>query len=190
MPLRDYSKETPVSDEEFKFYKKLYAYDRIELNAVVESVDDSSRHWRKEKITFDAAYGGERVIAYLFLPKGIKPPYQAVVYFPGGNAKHQSSSEGLLEDFGTFNSLFLDFVIKSGRAVLFPVYKGTYERQITGGPPWPESRPIAHRDWIIQLSKDLGRSIDYLGTREDIDNEKIAYYGMSWEDGLDLSCWQ
>jgi len=180
LPLRDYSKETPVSDEEFRFYKKLYAYDRIELNAVVESVDDSYRHWRKEKIIFDAAYGGERVIAYLFLPKGIMPPYQPVVYFPGGNAIRQSSSEGLLEDFGTFNSLFLDFVIKSGRAVLYPVYKGTYERQITGGCPRPESRPIAHRDWIIQLSKDLGRSIDYLEIREDIDSEKIAYYGMSW----------
>jgi serine/threonine protein kinase/formylglycine-generating enzyme required for sulfatase activity len=180
LPFRDYTKETPASDEEFQFYKKLYAYDRIELNAVVESIDDSSRHWRKEKITFDAAYGGERVIAYLFVPKGIRPPYQPVVYFPGSNTIRQSSSEGMLEGFGTFCSLLLDFVIKSGRAVLYPVYKGTYERQITGGRPWPESRPIAYRDWTIQLSKDLGRSIDYLETREDIDNEKIAYYGMSW----------
>jgi dienelactone hydrolase len=178
LPLRDYSKETPVSDEEFQFYKKLYAYDRIELNAVVESVDDSSRHWRKEKITFDAAYGGERVIAYLYLPKGIRPPYQPIVYFPGGNATRESSSDRLLDR--TFSSLYLGFVIKSGRAALYPVYKGTFERQIAGGCPWPESRPIAHRDWIIQVSKDLGRSIDYLETREDIDSEKIAYYGMSW----------
>ena len=180
LPFRDYSKETPVSDEEFQFYKKLYAYDRIELKAVAESVDDSSRHWRKEKITFDAAYGGERVIAYLFIPKGIRPPYQPVIYFPGSNAIRQSSSEGLLEDFGTFNSLFLDFVIKSGRAVLYPVYKGTYERQIDREDSGPGSRPIAYRDWVIQFSKDFRRSIDYLETREDIDNEKIAYYGMSW----------
>jgi serine/threonine protein kinase/formylglycine-generating enzyme required for sulfatase activity/dienelactone hydrolase len=180
LPFRDYSKEKPVSDEEFQFYKKLYAYDRIELNAVVESVDDSSRHWRKEKITFDAAYGGERVIAYLFIPKGIRPPYQPIVYFPGSNAIRQSSSEGLLEDFGTFCSLFIDFVIKSGRAVLYPVYKGTYERQIDREDSGPGSRPIAYRDWVIQFSKDFRRSIDYLETREDIDNEKIAYYGMSW----------
>ena len=37
---------------------------------------------------------------------------------------------------------------------------------------------------MIQLSKDLGRSIDYLETRDDIDNEKIAYYGMSWGASL------
>ena len=30
------------------------------------------------------------------------------------------------------------------------------------------------------MAKDLSRSIDYLETRDDIDNERIAYYGTSW----------
>ena len=85
---RDYSKEKPISDDEFEIYKQLYAYDPTELNAVVESVDESSIYCRKERITFDAAYGGgdERVVADLFLPKGVEPPYQTVIYFPGGGA--------------------------------------------------------------------------------------------------------
>ncbi len=29
-------------------------------------------------------------------------------------------------------------------------------------------------------SKDLGRSIDYLETRSDIDHDRIGYYGFSW----------
>jgi len=169
---RDYSSETPVSDERFQSYKEFYAYDRTELNPVVESVDDSSRYWRKEKITFDAAYGGERVIAYLFLPKGIKPPYQTVVHFPGGSARENRPFEKLPE------SAITGFVVMSGRALLYPVYKGTYERRIAGDVS--TSRPIAHRDWITQMSKDLGRSIDYLESRDDIDSEEIAYYGISW----------
>jgi len=32
--------------------------------------------------------------------------------------------------------------------------------------------------------KDLRRSIDYLETREDIDSERLAYYGMSWGGNL------
>ena len=28
--------------------------------------------------------------------------------------------------------------------------------------------------------KDLSRSVDYLETRDDIDSEKLAYYGISW----------
>src|SRR5262249_25826051 len=35
------------------------------------------------------------------------------------------------------------------------------------------------RDMTIQWSKDLGRSIDYLETRNDIDHSKLAYYGIS-----------
>ena len=173
--VRDYSQEKPVSNEEFELYKRLYAYDRAELNSAVESVDDSSEHWRKEKITFDAAYGGERVIVYLFLPKSVEPPYQTVVYFPGAGALRDPSFGDLPQ------SPFIDFVIKSGRALLFPVLKGTYERRFAEGLlPGPIDHPNAYRDWVVQLSKDLSRSIDYLESRDDISHEKIAYYGLSW----------
>jgi len=173
--FRDYSGETPVSEQEFRFYKQLYAYDRAELNAVIESVDDSPDYWRREKITFDAAYGGERMVAYLFLPKEIEPPYQTVIYLPGISAVSVRSFEGLPQ------STFTEYVIKSGRALIYPVYKGTYERQIVGGrPDKPEKEPIAYRDWVIQLGKDMIRSVDYLETRPDIDGERIAYYGLSW----------
>jgi eukaryotic-like serine/threonine-protein kinase len=33
-------------------------------------------------------------------------------------------------------------------------------------------------------SKDLGRTIDYLHARVDIDKNKVAYYGLSWGAGL------
>ncbi len=172
---RDYSKETPVSAETFRSWlQELYSYDRTALNTVLEEVDESSDYWRREKVTFDAAYSQERVIAYLFLPKRVEPPYQTLVYFPGAGAYRDQ----------TFGNLpqrpFTEFVIMSGRALLFPVYKGTFQRQIVRRSLWPPGRrPIAHRDWVIQMSKDLGRSIDYLETRTDIDHEKIAYYGMS-----------
>jgi formylglycine-generating enzyme required for sulfatase activity/tRNA A-37 threonylcarbamoyl transferase component Bud32/dienelactone hydrolase len=167
-PYRDFTKEKPVSDEIFQFYKSIYAYDRGELKAAVESVDDSSEHWRKEKVAFNAAYGNERVIAYLFLPKNASPPYQTVVFFPGLWAVRLKSSEDLRMEF-------LDFVIRSGRALLHPVYKGTYERQASAAADGPNFV----RDRGIQWSKDLGRSIDYLETRPDIDRDKLAYYGLS-----------
>jgi cephalosporin-C deacetylase-like acetyl esterase len=171
---RDYSKETPVSAETFRSWlRELYSYDRTVPNTVLEEVDESSDYWRREKVTFDAAYARERVIAYLFLPKGVKPPYQALVYFPGAGA-HRDQTFGNLPQ-----RPFTEFVIMSGRALLFPVYKGMFERRIVSMPGRFGRRPIARRNHVIQMSKDLMRSIDYLETRTDIDHEKIAYYGMS-----------
>ena len=57
---RDFTGEKPASDEIFRAYRSLYAYDKTALNPVVESIDDSSESWRKEKVSFDAAYGKER----------------------------------------------------------------------------------------------------------------------------------
>ena len=51
-----------------------------------KAVMQDSPDWRKEKITFDAAYGKERATAYLFLPAHVKPPFQTVAFFPSGRA--------------------------------------------------------------------------------------------------------
>ena len=165
---RDYSKETPVSDETYRIYKSLYAYDKTPLNAAVDSVDESSPYWRKEKVSYDAAYGHERVPALLFLPRNAAPPYQTVVYFPSSGARLSGSAEDLEHSV-------VDFVIRSGRAVLYPIYKGTYERRKGAEGDTPNDL----RDLKILWSKDLGRSIDYLETRRDMDSSKLAYYGLS-----------
>ena len=65
---RDFSREVPVSDQVFAAYKSLFAYDKTPLHAVIESTE-VTEDWTKQRITFDAAYNHERVIAYLFLPK-------------------------------------------------------------------------------------------------------------------------
>jgi dienelactone hydrolase len=169
---RNYSTAKPCSNEEFQIIKQQFEYDRTPLNAVVENVDNSSPFWRKEKIIFDAAYGGESVIAYLFVPKVVEPPYQVVVYWPGTGPLNTRTFEGLPE------REFTELIIMSGRALLFPVYKGSFERG-TGEVPDSVTEPRAFRDWLIQLSKDLRRSIDYIETRDDIDKNKMAFYGMS-----------
>jgi hypothetical protein len=72
--VRDYSLEKPVSEEQYRAYKSLYSYDRTPLEARIEAVDDGDPIWRKEKITLAAAYGNERLIAYLYLPKKAVAP--------------------------------------------------------------------------------------------------------------------
>jgi dipeptidyl aminopeptidase/acylaminoacyl peptidase len=41
-----------------------------------------------------------------------------------------------------------------------------------------------YRDHTIAWSRDIGRAIDYLETRDDIDTERLAYIGLSWGGAL------
>jgi formylglycine-generating enzyme required for sulfatase activity/dienelactone hydrolase len=167
-PYRDYSREKPVSDEVFATIRSLYAYDKKPLNAKVDRVDTSNPQWRKEEVTLDAAYGNERLSVYLFLPPGGRQPYQAVVHFPGSLALMVPEITGNFLDYTRF-------VVQSGRVLVYPIYKGTYGRR-TGK---RVSGEIDVRQRVVQWSNDLGRTIDYLETRQDIDRDRIAYHGFS-----------
>jgi formylglycine-generating enzyme required for sulfatase activity/dienelactone hydrolase/predicted Ser/Thr protein kinase len=170
---RDYASERPVSNEIFRIYESLYAYDKTDLNPKVESIDDQGDDWRREKLSFAAAYGNERVPAYLFLPKRGSPPYQTVVYFSHAASLNRVPSEGNLQIDA------IDFLIKSGRAVLYPVCKGMFERYGPLATHYPQPTNT-YRDTVIQMSKDVRRAVDYLETRPEVDKNKLAYLGVSF----------
>jgi eukaryotic-like serine/threonine-protein kinase len=156
----------PVADDIFAVYRRQYAYDPGPLNAVVEAAD-ATEAWVKYTIALDAAYGGERMRVFLFLPTNGSPPYQTVSFFPGGDAFRLRSSRDM-------SIASAEFIIRSGRALFYPVYKGTYDRS-THEPTGPNEE----RELWIAWSRDLGRAIDYLETRPDIDRARLAFYGVS-----------
>jgi len=150
------------------------------LNNVRVEETQAEGGWMREKVSFDAAYGNERVIAHLFLPKNVAPPFQAVVYVPGAGAL-------LADRFNTSPWVDgdRDFFLKSGRAAMVPIYKGTFERRDDLKPGGTAGNPPAlWRDHLVMWSKDLGRSLDYLEGRKDIDTTKIAYFGFSLGGGV------
>jgi serine/threonine protein kinase/formylglycine-generating enzyme required for sulfatase activity/dienelactone hydrolase len=169
--FRDFAKEKPASDQVFAALKNLYRYDPQPLDAVVDPVEESNADWTKQKVAFNTAYGNERMSAYIYLPKNTQPPYETVVFFPGSYAVYERSIQNL-DMFG------LAFVIRSGRALVYPIYKSHYER----GDGLTEDDPdetALYRDHVIYWAKDLGRTIDYLETRKDMNLDKLAYYGLS-----------
>jgi pimeloyl-ACP methyl ester carboxylesterase len=169
---RDFSREQPVSDALFESFRRMYDYDRTALNATVES-RDSTEDWVRERVSFDAAYGGERVPAFVYLPRTARPPFQTVIFFPGSGAQSLRSTRTLA------NLWTVDFVIRSGRALVYPIYKGTYERRDTLIGELVKA-DVMYRDHVLMWAKDVRRSLDYLATRGDIDTTRLAYVGVSW----------
>jgi eukaryotic-like serine/threonine-protein kinase len=170
-PRRDLTKEKPASDQLFLAYRSLYAYDKLPLDATVEKLPDADE-WTMEKVTYSAAYGNERAISYLLLPKKGKPPFQTVIFFPGSNAL-------LLRKFAIYPTAALDGYLRSERAVIYPVYKGTYERG-DGMESDVANTSNTWRDHVVMWVKDVSRAIDYAQSRPELDHDKIAYYGYSW----------
>jgi dienelactone hydrolase len=157
----------PVPDEQFALIRSFYHYDKAPLDARVEAVDDGSPRWRKETVRFTGPMGGKPIRAFLFLPKTSAPPYQAVVFFPSSYARDIPSSAAL--DLVSF-----EFIVRSGRAVLYPIYEGTYERR-QSQPPGPN----AARDRNVTWAKEVFRAIDYLEARPEVDRTRLGYYSLS-----------
>src|SRR5262249_23287482 len=145
----------------FGAYRSLYAYDATELDSRVEGIDESNPYWKREKISFAAGYGNERVPGYLYLPKHGTPPYQTIVLASPSFAYELSAPP-----MGSWNKA----IIKSGRAFLIPVLKGHYQRRYTARAAGPHEA----RDRLIRESQDFRRSIDYLVTRPDVDRNRLG----------------
>src|SRR5262249_32707556 len=105
----------------------------------------------------------------LAFPKHARPPFQVVVYIPGSSTLNLKS----METFSVEQARQHDFLMKSGRVMVFPTMWGTFERQAG-------LQTLQHnRDDLMHWVHDLGPPLDYLASRSEFDNGRIAYLGES-----------
>ena len=90
-------------------------------------------------MVFDAAYGGERMRAHLFLPKNGFAAVPDRRLLSGRGRIPPAIEPRHVARAGS------SFIIRSGRAFLYPVYKGTYERPAPDASGVNAERELAHR---------------------------------------------
>jgi len=171
MDVRDYSHEKPVDDRTFDIYARQFAYDHGPLNAKIESTLETD-NWTVERVSVDSAYGKERLTLYVYRPLKPAAKLQPVIFFPGSGSIQESH-------FDPKRLGRVEFIVKSGRALVWPIYKSTYERQ-DGLKSDLAEETINYKDHVVMWARDLGRSIDYLETRPDMATDKVGYLGISW----------
>ena len=171
--LRVAETREPVSDEVFEAFKRQFSYVSTALNATIDSIDDSLEYWVMEEASFDTSYG-ERVPVMVFVPKDADPPYQTVVFFPGvGQFDTQRTRPDSLPNY-------VDFVVRSGRALVWPIYGGSLDR-------WDGFLDLAGAEYqrafsqhVFNWYEELESTLDYLETRSDMDSDRFAYLGLSF----------
>jgi formylglycine-generating enzyme required for sulfatase activity/dienelactone hydrolase len=168
-PYRDFYSDEIVSDQLFETYLSQFNYDQTPLD--IEAIkNESTDEWNQEIVEINAAYGNERMQVFLFTPKNTPPPYQTLVYFPGSGAIHNNSSENLSPH---------RYILNSGRAIAYPILKSTFERRDDLTSDYPNTS-VHWKNHVIMWVKDFSRTLDYLESREDINMEKVGYFGASW----------
>jgi dienelactone hydrolase len=170
--FRDYTLEKPVDDKAFALFLNQFIYDKTPLDPTIEQTIDGDG-WKAEKIIYDAGYNNERMEAWLYLPENAQGPYQPILFFQGSNAIYSTQYDP------HYTPRFMGFVMKSGRALIVPILKGTHERHDDLKSDLP-NETVFYKDHLVMWGKEFGRTIDYLETRADIDADKIGYLGWSW----------
>jgi serine/threonine protein kinase/dienelactone hydrolase len=174
-PPRDFRNFVAVSDAEFAGYRRMYDYDRLPLDARLEHEGEGD-YYRWQKVSFTAAYKGPRMAAYLLIPRNASPPFEPIVFWPPGNAADRAIGPELLA-----SETFVGFIVRSGRALVMPLFYGSYERDNStfSMARSPAVSSIEYRDLMVHWINDFRRTVDYIETRADMKADRIGYYGLS-----------
>ena len=172
-PARDTSAVARVSDAEYAVYARFFEQSRVPLDARVESTDASKPHWTRLKVNYATGYGNERMNAYLYLPKRAAPPFQTVIFVPGSGVFDINKSYDDIAETAAFQNP--EMLIRGGRAVLYPIWKGSFERS-----DGMKGTRASRRQHLPQWVSEMRQSVEFLRSRQEVDAERIGYFGYSF----------
>ena len=160
---------TPVSLDVFAALRRQYEYDPTPLNPKTKLEPQSRSDWRLEVVTIDTAYGEQMERATISAQRQ-PAAVPGCCVFPKLRRRHEDRGRQCRrEQLALLHS---------------PQWTGTgcadLRRHVRPtAHPYPGFNLRAKVQLVIRWAQDLMRTMDYLETREDIDVDKVAYYGFS-----------
>jgi len=165
-----------VTAEQFADFRQMFSYRPDLVSAasakLVSEVPEQS--WIRRKILIPTDDPEDPLPVLLFLPKNAPRPLQSILFFPPGD------TGGVSSDQIDISRYHIDFVVNSGRALIWPILSGTYER----GRPRERRRSAAfmQRWHAANLTRrnETGRVIDYLQGSDEFDGERVGLLAASF----------
>jgi dienelactone hydrolase len=175
--FNDYQKIRPVSDDTYAVIKDQYI--DVGESLVPEQISKTElEDWSHEIVRLNSDIAGEFFDLHIFLPKNANSKPQVVTYFPPISDFWVESDSHQIDLSRRF--LPLDKIPRSGRALVWPVYYGSFERYSGIYQETPARHAQLQTELRVHWFSDLKRSLDYLETRSDMDSSKLAFLGYSY----------
>jgi DNA-binding winged helix-turn-helix (wHTH) protein len=157
--------------EEFAYAPGSVSPDAVEL---VSAVDE--HEWIRERYVIVSEALPDSLPVLIFRPREPSEPLQPVIFLPPGDSYQRSfpSDDIDITRYG------IDFVVRNGRALVWPIIAGTHERERP--PNRPRPKELAER-WLNvkrDRRKEIGAVIDFLESSDAYAGDKVALLAASF----------
>ena len=163
-----------VTDELFSAYQSMYAYDQnrdLGQEVISNDLHPELSEYREENIQINTAYNSEKLTIAMLFPREEKSVFHPILFIPGADSQRMPAYDSTSNGAG---GRIVKELLKTGRVIITANYQGLFDRSEI-----PKDSGLARREWLIQVTKDVSRMIDFLETRDDIDLTKLTYFGSS-----------
>jgi hypothetical protein len=173
----DYAAMKPVGDAAYSVLAQQLEYRQTPFSPRVETAVSSNPAWTVERVTLPTDYDDTSFAVQLFIPAGRRSRTGVIFYMPHSGEFVAPVTTSAFDPAA--GGVPLDFLPRAGWVLAVVAFDGAYERQWSAerlqsmNPV--ERRRLRQRHW----REELGRTIDYLATREDVDARKLGWFGIS-----------
>ena len=165
----------PVGNEAFEAIRFQFTAGRAEPEKVTVQRVEESPLWIAEEVRLEFS-GQQPEVFYIVRPSGRRGPLQPVIYGPPGDCclVKRPNRDALRQLRSP-----ADAVVRSGRALVIPIWDGSYERYSAVAPRNASEVADLTRRRLLANHQTLGDVLDYLQKAPDIDARQAGYLGMS-----------
>jgi dienelactone hydrolase len=174
----DYATTVPVGDAAYSVLAQQLDYRPTPFTARVEAAGSLNPAWTIERVTLRTGYDNTSFAVQLFLPTDRRPPSGVIIYLPHSGDFIAPVTTSAFDPMG--GGVPLDFLVKAGWALAVVAFDGAFERQWSAERMQSLNSTDRFRVRLRHWREELGRTIDYLATREDIDVRRLGWFGISY----------
>lgn len=167
-----------VSDDEYAEIRELFNYEPGSVTAAMATLISSKQEqeWVRDTYLIESDTIHEPLPVLVFRPAASTLPLQPVIFLPPGDSYNgKFPSEQI--DIERYN---IDFVVKSGRALVWPIIAGTHERF----KPRPSSNNGKIGERWLRAKKvrraEIGAVIDFLDDHAEYNGSQVSLLAASF----------